>query len=121
MRHFEQVVLVGDDGKTIIERRYNTGEVEYWSVMNVTFTDGQRQGSAQVPFRIELPDSYRTPEGHRIDPVAERAAAFERFDAALKAAEPAAHESVKGKIEEQARRQRSAILLAGALPPMPLQ
>lgn len=130
MRHFEQVVLVSEDGtQTIIERRYNTGEVEYWAVMTITFRNGQHEGQAQVPFRIETPDAYDIPGGDLMEDdefkaamrAAEREAAFANFDAAMEAAKPAAHASVKEKVEQQVRQHNSKVLLAAALPHIPVR
>lgn len=118
MRHFQQNVLVSEDGKTIVERVYSTGEVEYWSVMNVGWQNGQQQGNAQIPFRIEVHG------GGLYDPIPIiahlRDEAFANFDAALKAAEPEAHASIKEKLQEQAKQHNAKLILAGAIPNIPI-
>lgn len=118
MHWFEQVVLVSEDGRMIIERRYPTGEVEYWSVMTVAVQNGRERGTAQVPFQIQIPDDipWETIGLER----AMREAAFANFDDALKAATPAAHAQIKEQVEQQARRQQSQILLANRLPHIPV-
>lgn len=103
MRYFQQNVLVSEDGrKTIIERLYSTGEVEYWSVMNMGFQNNGQSGNAQIPFKIEA-------EG--------REEAFDNFESAFEFAKPIAESNVKREVEKQAQRERTRILLAGAVPP----
>lgn len=126
-RFFEQQVLVSEDGhRTIIERHYSTGEVEYWSLMTIGWQAGAQKGTAQVPFKIEIPDAFDIPGGYQMEDAefvalmrsAERAAAFANYDAALAAAEPIAQQDVKEKLEQHQRREQSKIILAGATDPV---
>lgn len=122
MSWFEQVVLVSEDGRMIIERRYPTGEVEYWSVMTVAVQNGKQRGTAQVPFHIHLGVSAHDHKAEMPpDWATFRTLAFAKFDEALKAATPAAHQQIKDQVEQQARRQQSQILLANSLPHIPVQ
>lgn len=115
MRYFEQVVLVSEDGqKTIIERKYSDGTVEYWSVMTISFHNGGAAGQAQFPFKIDV-RSRAYPMDHLPE---SREEAFANFDAAFSAARPVAEAELQQKMEMAARRQKSKIVLANALPPM---
>lgn len=121
MRHFEQIVLVSEDGKTIIERQYSDGDpttgrsdrtVEYWSIMTMTFQNGQGQGQAQHPFRVQVSDHV-----YQMDHLSEmRDEAFANFEGSFNAARPLAEENLRNQIEMSERRKRSQILLANAIP-----
>lgn len=117
MRHFEQIVLSTEDGKkTIIERRFNDGAIEFWSLMTVGYNDGQSQANAQVPFQIEVPTragNAEIPDNQRRD------MAFEMFDSTAADFAPKAKEQFQRQLEIHAKKESSKILLANCLPPTP--
>lgn len=101
--YFEQAVLCEtESGRAITERRYEDGRVEWWGVMNLSFNDGARQGSAQFPFQITA--SCRT-------------TAFENYANAMALAEPKAKAEIHAKIAAEDAKARSKVVLARALPP----
>jgi hypothetical protein len=124
-RYFEQVVLIEEEThRTVIERRYNDGAVEYWSVMALQVSNGVQTGTAQVPFRISIPDAFDIENGeHMNDAEFElamtakcREAAFSNFDASMKSAEDGAKREVMEGIQRQQRQEQTKILLANSLP-----
>ncbi len=114
-RFFEQVVLVSEDGKkTVIERDYSTGELEYWSMMVINYNAGGQKGAAQVPFKIDV----KAPEDG-LNRVNLRELAFAKYDSSLKAAEEGAQQQIKDQLYKAHRREQSKIVLADAIPPTP--
>jgi hypothetical protein len=56
--YFEERRLIGAEPPhmLIVEREFDDGTIEWWGLGNVQFSDGQRAGQAQVPFKIDVPE-----------------------------------------------------------------
>lgn len=114
MRHFQVNTLCTEDGtKTISERVYADGPVEYWALMMVGFCDPLgRNGHAQMPFKIDVtaPVFPDQPDISRM-----RDEAFANFEASFEACKEGAEHQVKEQVGQAARKERSKIILANAV------
>lgn len=130
MKFFEQVVLIDPaTARTVIERRWDSGEIEYWSVMNIPVQKGGQNGNVSMPFKIEIESAFTIPDGELMGEsefdkamlLAARASAFDNFDTSMHACEEGAREQIKQQFAEADRRERSKILIANAANGFPIK
>lgn len=124
-RYFECVVLQQDNStRGIFERRYSTGELEYWSVLNLVAGVNGQPVHGQVPFKIEWEPSDHLPIGLFLwdneawDRENCRGLAWANLDSSMKAIEEGAKEqfmaNIKQQMEAAGKKQAAGIVLANA-------